>query len=500
MALAIRNAAPLRPEIRLAQALSEYEAILSDTEKSTLRVLRACRPPCVADVMKLTAEIDFDNRQRKSRRCVGPRLTSILEAVQQFSTIVDVIIGGSQSLIASSIWGTLKMTLQITWSFTSYFEELSALFMRIGRTCPRYQDYGSLYPRSARLQGALCDYFCSVIEVCKKAVIFIKKPLITQLGASLMKPFSSEFGKLEKILSALGLAIRDEASLVSKQEISQESKENASFRSLFMKKSDQEIELASKLQREKRKLELLSACSSYNHQTAWKRARKAGTSSWILETEAYHQWVKESTSSVLWCTGILGSGKTVLAASLIQDTIVRHPENSVCYFFCNYDDAESLKARTILGSLAKQLLSSISPDRFKTTEKNFEEPLDEDEILALVVELFSQRKLHSFILIDGLDECRDVELNSLFSYLTRLLESSHCFHIFCTSRPDLDPKYRDRLQPQRLVTLSSSMDVETARYIEDQLQIRLETDRLSLGDPAIVLAIQDALLQRSQGM
>ena len=114
MAVALYNAAPLKPEIRLAQALSEYEAILTADQKTKFRTYRSQQPPDANDAIRLTAEIDKENSYRKSRRCVEPRLTNVLQAVQQFSTIVDTIVGGSQSQIASAIWGVLKMSIQVT--------------------------------------------------------------------------------------------------------------------------------------------------------------------------------------------------------------------------------------------------------------------------------------------------------------------------------------------------------------------------------------------------
>ena len=114
MALVLSGAAQLKPEIRLAQALSEFEAILHEDQKAKFRAYKSQKPPDAQDVMRLTAEIDRDSsRRRKTRQCVGPRLTNLLQAVQQFSTVVDLAIGGSQNLIASSIWGTLKMSLQV---------------------------------------------------------------------------------------------------------------------------------------------------------------------------------------------------------------------------------------------------------------------------------------------------------------------------------------------------------------------------------------------------
>ena len=112
MSLVLSKAATLKPEIQLAQALSEYEAVLTLDQKQTLRLYRGQSPPNPIDVIRLTAEIDRDAiRLRKSRQCVGPRLTKLLQSVQQFSTVADIIIGGAQSEIAAGIWSVLKMSL-----------------------------------------------------------------------------------------------------------------------------------------------------------------------------------------------------------------------------------------------------------------------------------------------------------------------------------------------------------------------------------------------------
>lgn len=114
MALSLAQAAPLKPEIKLAQALSEFEAVLPDDQKTKLRTYRGQSPPNSTDVIRFTAEIDRDaGRNRRSRQCVGPRLTNVLNAVQKFSTVVDSIVGSSQSQIAGAIWGTLKISLQV---------------------------------------------------------------------------------------------------------------------------------------------------------------------------------------------------------------------------------------------------------------------------------------------------------------------------------------------------------------------------------------------------
>jgi ankyrin repeat domain-containing protein 50 len=499
MALAVRGTATLKPEIRLAQALSEYEAILPDSEKAEMRKLRAGRPPDVSAVMEMTAAIDRTNRHRTSRRCFGPRLTNVLESVQQFSTIVDVIIGGSQNLIASAIWGTVKMTLQITSSFASYFDNLSALFMRIGQSCPRYREYGLLYPKHVRLQHGLCDYFCTIINLCKKAVLFIRKPFVAQLSSAILNPFRTDFGPLETKLSAYADTIREEASLASQQELSVETREASSFRSFFSGKTAHELQQAKMLRSQGNKFRFLDACATYNHQMAWKRARKAGTSRWLTDTPEYKQWAHASSSDVFWCIGKLGSGKTVCAASLVEQTIVVYPNALVAYFFCAHDDAESLKARVIVGSITRQLLNSTGADAFDSLHQDDFGAYTEEEIVAILLHLLSSCTQQCFVFVDGLDECDERELNLLLGALKTLLQSTNAFHVFCSSRPDIYLKHQAALRAGYKVSLPEE-NPDIGEYIDAALEDRLEAGILTLGDPSIILAVRNALLKGSQGM
>jgi hypothetical protein len=117
MSNALVNLSRLQPEIRLAQAISQFEADLSSDQKASLRTYRSQiqnSPPDPSDVMRLTAEID--RAATRSRRCFGPRMTNFLHAVQQFAAIGDVMIGGSQNLIACGVWSLVRMLLLVSSS------------------------------------------------------------------------------------------------------------------------------------------------------------------------------------------------------------------------------------------------------------------------------------------------------------------------------------------------------------------------------------------------
>jgi hypothetical protein len=121
MSGAMSNASPLKPEIRLAQAVSQFEADLSSEQKTSFRTYRSQShdsPPDPGDIMRLTAEIDrcASGKVVGGRRCFEPRLTSFLHAVQQFAALGDVVVGGSQNLIACSVWSVVRISLLVSVS------------------------------------------------------------------------------------------------------------------------------------------------------------------------------------------------------------------------------------------------------------------------------------------------------------------------------------------------------------------------------------------------
>jgi hypothetical protein len=115
MAMIASKAARLKPEIRLAEAVSRFEASLPSHEKAEFRNQRAQTlemAPDANDVMRLTGQIDR-SLSGKARRCLGPRFTNFLQGVQQFAAIGDVVIGGSQNIIACSVWSLVRMSILV---------------------------------------------------------------------------------------------------------------------------------------------------------------------------------------------------------------------------------------------------------------------------------------------------------------------------------------------------------------------------------------------------
>lgn len=115
MSTALEKAARLKPDIRLAQAISEFQCDLTDNQKAaflTHQTQAKQAHPQIKDVMQVTATID--RRRQKGGRCLGPRFTNFLEGVQQFTTFGDVVVGGSQNIIACGVWSLVRLSLFVS--------------------------------------------------------------------------------------------------------------------------------------------------------------------------------------------------------------------------------------------------------------------------------------------------------------------------------------------------------------------------------------------------
>jgi hypothetical protein len=117
MSSALAKASSLKADIRLAKAVSEFEAELSDEQKSTFHILKSqslSATPSPSDVMQLTAEVDRRIVRKFGSQCFGPRFTNFLQGVQQFAALGDVVVGGSQNLVACGVWSLVRMSLLVS--------------------------------------------------------------------------------------------------------------------------------------------------------------------------------------------------------------------------------------------------------------------------------------------------------------------------------------------------------------------------------------------------
>jgi hypothetical protein len=106
----------LSPIARLGAAVSEFTEILDGEAKRKFKALRNSKnaPLSASDVIKVTEEINSEGRQRhRTWRPDGPKVGPFLAKLQVFASVGDVIIGGTQDLIISGVWGAVRLCLLV---------------------------------------------------------------------------------------------------------------------------------------------------------------------------------------------------------------------------------------------------------------------------------------------------------------------------------------------------------------------------------------------------
>jgi len=148
----------------------------------------------------------------------------------------------------------------------------------------------------------------------------------------------------------------------------------------------------------------------------------------------------------LFCPGILGAGKTILASIVVNDLNTRFLVDQnvgIAYLYCNFRRRDEQSAEDLLASLLKQLTQQQSsvPDNVKALydqhrDKQTRPPFDEIlRALHTVAAMYSQ----VFIVADALDEC-PVSDGCRTKFLTEIfkLQAKCGARLFATSRFNLE--------------------------------------------------------------
>lgn len=365
--------------------------------------------------------------------------------------------------------------------------------MVAGQTAPRYEEMGQVYRRSQRLSRFLSQYFTVIVRTCHNFILFSQKSALAQITSSLD---DSKIRDAQAGLERLSRQIREEVSFLTSEKVEEEGKENNTFRALVTSNHKRQSER----QKLRQKALLLQALSAMDHETSFKQARRCGTSTVFQQSEVYDDWKDSYRSSALLLSGKLGSGKSVTMANIVDDLYLSQSSCGVAYVFCRHDNADSLTARAVMGSLSRQLVDKFFNDSLLD---NFVEgapiKFDMEDVLRLSKEVATPNT-HIYFVLDGLDECSEYEAGEILKALQKLsLELKLSVCISCRTGADA---HADLLKSwggiETLTIPDSNPDIES--FIQEELQRRIECKKLVLGNPSIILEIRNALLQGANGM
>ncbi|KAK1750001.1 ankyrin repeat-containing domain protein, partial [Echria macrotheca] len=366
------SATPVSPERQLNQAVDEFQSILTENQRTALKKIKSV--PDADAVLVFTAELDYSSRPRKGRS-IATRLHSVLQSVREFSAVIDTFVSSNPE-IAALIWGSVKLTIQLFNALWRSFE----------------QEFRS---------------DISSVQWCGKEVrreIDLAKAHADRQDQELRRKESeAATGRWRRVQDVL---FRTESGLDTIKE--------------------GQLQQDKRRSRERRR-QLLDSLSSYEYLPPFKRACKArhcGTAQWVFQTDEFQRWKAGARSPWIWCSGKLGSGKTILMASAVNHVLTHKsgPGEIVAFFFPQLDDPQSLCAETVIRSIIRQSIDpvTLSGEMEADLAELYQKPSTGlVELTALLQQRVAQSKMF-YIFIDALDE---------FLWVTFLIDelcAQHC--------------------------------------------------------------------------
>ena len=151
------------------------------------------------------------------------------------------------------------------------------------------------------------------------------------------------------------------------------------------------------------------------------RSRCPGTTQWVLHHETYLRWRAVEGSSCLWLTGKIGSGKTLVTSTVIEQLLQEEEgdDGVVLHYFYRHSHKADLNAIAFLKSCIKQMLTHL-----ESTSQSCPPAIDSylrhhcgpnknhthlEEVIENAFTPLTSAIDRITLVVDGLDECDNKE-------------------------------------------------------------------------------------------
>lgn len=227
---------------------------------------------------------------------------------------------------------------------------------------------------------------------------------------------------------------------------------------------------------------------------------RSGTGRWLLEESIFKEWLDGNTRT-LWCPGIPGAGKTVLASIVIHHVqqLIVQKDIGLAYAYCSYK-AQEQSAVNLIAALSQQLLQQRPqlPNEaialYKKHLDNQSRPSLSESADLLRNEICRFSKV--FVVIDALDEISEQE-GTRNRFLTEIQKLPLNACLLITSR-DI-ATIGDRLKmTTRLEIRATEEDIRS--YIKGRIGATPQLAGLLRGKPALKDTISNAVVDQAKGM
>ncbi|KAM0344005.1 hypothetical protein ACHAPU_007908 [Fusarium lateritium] len=225
--------------------------------------------------------------------------------------------------------------------------------------------------------------------------------------------------------------------------------------------------------------------------------RQEGTGNWLLDSTEFQAWLN-GEKQTLFCPGIPGAGKTIMAAIVIDylQSKFREDENTgIAYIYCDFSRSDEQTIENLLASLLKQL-SLWRPDSVKSLYDRHEKRKTRPDLSEILRTLQSVATMYSrvFVVVDAVDEYQasDPDRVKLLKEILQLQDFTSA-NIFATSRPNREIALFFDGGLSRTI---SAVNDDILAYLDDQIS---RQQRIVI-DENMRITVKTAVLEAADGM
>ncbi|KAF5599639.1 ankyrin repeat-containing protein [Fusarium pseudoanthophilum] len=163
-----------------------------------------------------------------------------------------------------------------------------------------------------------------------------------------------------------------------------------------------------------------------------------------------------------------------------------------------------MKGETILRALARQLVSihdvSGSTKQALESIQNASEHIS-SKLSRLLTRLLSRKGPPSWVIVDGIDECRREERQTLIKLLKSMLDDGVNAKLFITSRDHASSIFKGASVNLEQVFMNCSLAEDgMAQFIDQAVQKCLDSEQLLVSDQTLINEIKNTLVKHADGM
>ncbi|OGM50007.1 hypothetical protein ABOM_001263 [Aspergillus bombycis] len=230
------------------------------------------------------------------------------------------------------------------------------------------------------------------------------------------------------------------------------------------------------------------------HLDAYKK-HQPGTVKWFLESQEFLSLMNGDVST-LFCPGIPGAGKTILASMVIKHLQEQGDGQScITFLYCSYGKRQEQTTENLLSTLLRHVVEQcdLIPESvsllYESHTKKHIKPTPDSLLDTLIHIIRTQNR--AFLVVDAVDECPDETWKGLLKAIRKLQDNTR-LGFMATSRPSLE---REIQGATRLEIRASQNDIES--YLDNRFQ---ELSKCAQQDSRLKENIKQQICDAADGM